>query len=105
MRRDSKRRRLMKEEERKSPEKVKKATSLVVQGLRHHAYTAGSIGSILVGELRSHMPHGTIKKTEKVKDQMSGGFHSDAYICSPTVSIQNPHSCQPASAGYGEGKL
>ena len=64
--RDSKRRRLMKEEEKKKPLKdKKKATSLAVQGLRHCAYTAGSMGSILVGELRSHMPHGRIKKLKR----------------------------------------
>ena len=56
----------MKEEERKKPLKdKKKATSLAVQGLRHCAYTAGSMGSILVGELRSHMPHGRIKKLKR----------------------------------------
>ena len=37
-------------------------TSLVVQGLRFHAANTGGEDLILVEELRSCMPHGTVKR-------------------------------------------
>ena len=37
--------------------------SVAVQWLRLHAFTAGAMGCILVGKLRSHTPHSLARKT------------------------------------------
>ena len=60
----------------------------MVQGLRLCASTAGGTGSVLVGELRYHMPHGMAKKKKNVY------FKHDI-----TVDVDLDHlqrSCLPA---------
>ena len=42
--------------------KINFRTFLEVQWLRHHAPNAGAQVPSVVGELRSHMPHGAAKK-------------------------------------------
>ena len=50
---------------------LKSQTSLAAQGLRLCSSTAGVLAQSLLGELRSHMPCGAVKKLKK-KIEVSG---------------------------------
>lgn len=45
---------------------TKVGTSLAVQWIRGHGSNAGGGGSILLRELKSHMPHSVVKKIERL---------------------------------------